>query len=121
MKTMEYTILKECACGPEELHVLLSLIDFNDEKHLRSLARALGSLTNAGCLEAQMGPTRHTTIDPDELLTFVGDRRAHGENLEEYPSTGQDYAFFTTELGLRSLSEEDRPVEGENGMNRRDG
>lgn len=118
MKTLEYTILKECACGPEELHVLLSLIDFNDEKQLRSLAVALGSLTKEGCLEAQRGATRHTIIDPNELLTFVGDRRAQGENLEDYPSAGQDYAFFTTELGLRSLSEEDRPISGDKSAER---
>jgi hypothetical protein len=111
MKTLKYTILKECACGPEELHVLLSLIDFNDEEQLRSLAVALGSLTEEGALEAQTGETRHTTIDPDVLLAFVGDRRAKGESLEDYPTVGQDYAFFTTELGLRSLSEEDRPIQ----------
>lgn len=110
MKTLEYSILKECACGPEELHVLLSLIDFDDVEQVGSFASAISSLVREGRVEARLGLLRRSGIDPNEIVSFVNERRAKGENLEDYPRDRLDYAFYTTELGLAALSEVDRPT-----------
>ena len=111
MKPLEYAVLKECSCGPEELHVLQSLVDFEEAERIRDLVVALESLVDGGCLECRMGATRHLSIDSNELFTLVADRQNRGENLEDYPLAGQDYAFFTTERGVGLLSINDRPVQ----------
>lgn len=110
MNDLEYSILKECACGPEELHVLLSLIDFDDQEQLRCMATALSVLVREARVEAHWGSARRAAIDANEIVALVSDRRARGESLEDYPVDGRDFAFYATELGLSALSEEDRPV-----------
>lgn len=111
MKTLENSILKECACGPEELHVLLSLIDFDDSEEVVRLATAMSSLVREGCISAQFGAVDRAEIDANELVSFVNRRRARNESLEDYPVDGVDYTFYTTKFGLEALSEKDRPIE----------
>lgn len=111
MNDLEYSILKECACGPEELHVLLSLIDFDHQDQLRRIAVALSVLVREERVEAHWGSDRRASIDADEIVAFVNDRRARGESLEDYPISGRDFVFYTTERGLSVLPEGDRPIE----------
>jgi len=111
MNGLEYSILKECACGAEELHVLLSLVDFADQEQLRGFANVLSALVRDGRIESHWGPARRDSVDANEIVSFVNDRRARGESLEDYPVGGEDFMFYTTQLGLTALSESDRPIE----------
>ncbi|MGH8017277.1 MAG: hypothetical protein ACREIA_03155 [Opitutaceae bacterium] len=111
MDSLEYSILKECSCGPEELHVLLSLVDHENQGKIRDLACAIEALVSHRRLEARKGESQKSIVTSDEIIGFISERQLRGECLEDYPSNGFDYSFYTTGDGVGLLSEDDRPIE----------
>jgi hypothetical protein len=105
--SIEYQVLDECKCGPEEFFVLVSSIEDSDfEPFLEKLVR----LVKEQYLQCDQGQRERIDLSIADLRSYVDIRRNAGEDLEQHPAVCEEYRFTTTEQGLGILVPEDRPI-----------
>lgn len=110
--TLEYDIIDECKCGPEEFFVLVSSVEFGCNDELDSFLKILVLLVKRGLLQCdRVHGESNINISLEELQAYVQQRIDAGESLDEYPSVCKEYTFTTTEKGIECLQKSDRPIE----------
>lgn len=108
-KQLEYEIIKECSCGPEEFFVLISSIDFDNSKELNSFLYSIIDLIQKEFLICRRKGQK-VTVSITDLERYVQQRKSLKENLDEPPMCCNEYSFTATEKGIMELKAEDRPV-----------
>jgi len=105
--SLAYQILDECKCGPEEFFVLVSSVEEDD---LEAFLQILVKLVAKDHLKCDRGAQEDIPLSIEDLHSYVANRRAAGEDLEQYPTVCEEFRFTTTERGIELLLPEDRPV-----------
>jgi hypothetical protein len=111
LNAVEYELLDECKCGPEEFFGLVSSFYPGPEEQIQSFLNALARLLDRRLL----------TCDPpldasdkasyiEQLRGYVNTRRVAGESLDEHPEVVAELSFTATDFGLLALRPEDRPA-----------
>ena|SRR5690625_1542488 len=104
-----YELLDECKCSDEEFFVLVSGIDWENPKELSDFLDILSDLIRQGYLSALYN-NDSIDVSRQTLQDYVDQRLMIGEALDQYPISGQEFSFETTEEGIRYLNPEDRPI-----------
>ena len=107
-QSIEYQILDECKCGPEEFFVLVSSVEDGD---IESFCQALVNLVADGYLRCDRGNLEDIRLSIEDLHIYVEARRKAGEDLEQYPVACEEFRFTTTDRGIDALLPEDRPIQ----------
>ena len=105
LNKLEYEIIDECKCGPEEFFVLVSSINYNNDEELNSFLITLISL-----IERKLLKCKEKEISLKDLEDYINKRKMAKEDLGEHPNVVEEYSFEATELGIKELEEKDRPV-----------
>lgn len=105
--SLTYRIVEECKCGPEEFFVLVSSVE-DDE--FESFLEALVELVAKKYLRCDRGAQEDIALSLADLRSYVANRRAAGEDLEQYPAVVEEFRFTTTDSGIEVLLPEDRPI-----------
>ncbi len=109
ISNFEYEIINECKCGPEELFVLMSSIDYNSQREIDLFFDSLLKLVNNDLLVCRSNKDIFK-IKREHLYGYLKIKLENNESLENHSDFADEYLFESTKKAIELLKEEDKPI-----------